>query len=553
MTSPIATLCAAACLMLAACAGGKPDRADRAGGPRAALTEVSPATIREPILAVGGQTLVLPLHPPRVIDDGATWRPEVPIVTLNGSERSVAVHRVIAIAEEGGWSRTYTWSEAQPGEPIDRPAVDAWVALVDLTGAPPGALTVDGRRVRTTWAVDTGAFPAPTRSGAETFAHLVGDPLDGWRTELAGATPALAPIDVPGALGASRTALWRAALALLHQADQVLYADVARRLTATLDANDGARRPAWPLDAGSEPLMRDLITAASSVNRAAIARAWLGRQRGVVAWVTEDSPEAGLSRVAIAEVGGRERTVGAAGLGQVSVNSRTLLPFETAVFDVPLKRAGAGLQATIEVRVDGETSRLRAAPWSAPVAPPGLRITGLMREWDQTSWLVGAPIVEPAPRATAAQLYYDEQARSWRIFIECRNDAQLTNDRVELHITSARGAQVISADRTGVVAHGGADRPELLVSLEDDGRTWTVILDLPDDAMPARGQPVFALARVVGGIRSTWPRATMPGDAPSGIRLDLGAWSPDPQPAPSTSSSSSSTSRDSSSSSSDGT
>ncbi len=542
-----------------------------ASPPRSVARPTEPATI-----AFEGVTIVIPLSP---ADEGvgAVWLParEPRVMTADGErvESSlvfIAVRPVMPRSAEHdhdahgdeaealsspGWlpeGPVYTVtayramaSSRRAEELMTEQGVGFWALLCD----PPAGARLDGLMIddvrhplrptaRDAFAPgrdERGAGAGAWREVGEMVRPLAEDPFQRWRVRLledrVGSELLWGDAGAPGpierreleALAVQMEQTWRAALALVSEADGDAAEGLARALTAVAAMPTGGLAPVWPVEEGSHAsLLRSLtVEGLDAPDAARRARSYVDSLAPVRVTVTDDNQGmVGVTelrgRVAEVTVGERRLTVGAFGTG-------------TAVI---AEHPDAGGASTALARSGGWSSRVAAVNGAPVVRPPGFRVGPVYTPWTLAEWRAdrASPTLGEQACAALVQRAPGEGggAAVWQVYVECSAGHQgpPAGDEVVLYFGGGRGPVIERrVDAGGAIRDGKGNEVARFPTVFNHG-SWWVIVAAPEGAIEPDGTMLLAMERRDGaGWRATWPRPLLPGQArPGPVRLDLNAW-----------------------------
>lgn len=363
------------------------------------------------------------------------------------------------------------------------------------------------------------------------------DPLRRWRVRLLRERFGMRPSDderfesgVLEAMALQYERRWRAALARLRRDDPALARDVLERLTAVVRFESGALLPAWPLDDAEQHRLRGALLdpTLSRDERVGRAEAWLASLPSATAWVINDETfDAGANARSRARIG-VARFGGSADAGTIRFEGgeeAALTLGRFAASDASVLVDGSKPGAGARVSLGDWTSTLSVQREAVRVTPPGLTLGPLRAGWSMAGWLIGRDSTPDPAWTTAALLQRSPDGSRWEVYVECLHAEGSTNDlareRVRVFIRGADDAGEVRI----VEAARKPDLPGDKEPISRDDR-WSAVLPLSLSSRDEGGIIRLAVERVdARGVRSTWPRAMMPGDAsPAMARIDLSGW-----------------------------
>ncbi len=334
----------------------------------------------------------------------------------------------------------------------------------------------------------------------------------------------------------------RAALDNLRAADAALADRLHAALGRTLTFPGGVIAPAWTeSDARLDDVFKVLLD--ESVDRALAAdrvRQWIEAQQRAVAWIADDADVLG-TRIHVAELAGVADIVAARAAPTESCDPATLHPIlARTVAEIDLKCRVRPSRRAIRVQVGDWTTSLDALAAPMDVAPPGLRIGPLMLPHSMRSLLASQVVLPDAAHATAALLRRKASSDEWQIYAEClapeserASNAGETVDTLRLYFgvrESPRAIMEIRADSSATLRSftpdGQSDTRAIGATVREEPDRWIVFADVPSDAFEPDGTLVIGVERVdARGVRSVWPRPTLPwDDTPSRVAMDPSTW-----------------------------
>ncbi len=542
--------------------------------------------------AVGGSVLVAPVRieglatdraPQARLDDGRLlpsgfWWVATPTedADLGGWLSRTPARRVLGFDEPGAGVGPGVWV-ATVELPLDGIGQGLWLgrSRVPMHWLPDPRLVL--REVAAASATSETPWAPPAEESVRTDAalratasELASDPLRRWRHRLL--VDGLAPDEEPyrpGLLGLLEAegaladpvmeatarqseARWRVGLAWLWRADPALAQRLKRRLVGVVrfesaDPDEaGVLAPAWTEDdAALDELRRALVDPdLSASRRIERVRAYLDAQPERVAWVIERHGPPGAGGGPVVSVGLANLTstgtlgwLSTDGLGQapdltpVGAHASVRLSLEPP--GPSTWRPGVG-PVVVSAHAGRWVRELAVSPGARPIAPPGLGMGPLERDWTMRAWRRGEAGLDAsvaASWATGALLTREaaESGEAWTLYVECRwasEPATPESDAVTLHVgPTGSGRWVrVSADGSGVDDAGAS--VGVRVSRESD--RWRAWVEVPSAWVPPEGRVLLGLTRLdARGVRTNWPERMLPWERePARAMIDLTTWDP---------------------------
>ncbi|MBU6413047.1 MAG: hypothetical protein KGS45_06200 [Planctomycetes bacterium] len=510
------------------------------------------------------------------LDDGRTL-----IATL----RSLVVRpsRVAPawIGDPGEWSTTdIVQSVAGP----DEVAFTADVLALELPADGIGqGVWIDGERIGLNWLKSSPMLAALSqRQGLEwpamltqaqredvnlmnLLAPLSRSPMTRWRYRLL--TDGLAPspeartarvqFDDPvlEALAEQQESAWRHGLAKIKEVGPIApHADVAMQITRSLtqiveitDDDRVQRLPCWNDHAPTiNQLLSDLVASSLKPEEAAKrARGFGELSPRLIAWVVDDAASLHpVARVALPRIGAmnlsdRSTTLSAqivdrSGRGGSPGNDLRVLPSRHGNFVSDLLPApGTDLTAAPTMVLDAGLFKAQAQIQGAPisVSPPGLLMSGFLREWRQEDLIRESPQPRTQPGITATLSFRSatqgddspDSPSGWVLLCE-RQASILGRTSGAESFTLVWGPR--QAESTITITREGDAGNTAARSVTDAAGNWFVEVLLPRRAVDEDGLAQIGVVWSSGdGVRASWPRSMLPQDAsPGRALLNLGSW-----------------------------
>lgn len=387
------------------------------------------------------------------------------------------------------------------------------------------------------------------------------DDLEALRAEVArqGAfTPLTAQLE------ALERARWQVALARLWLADPSLSFPVREMLAGAVETPGGV----LPLWRASQAQLEDLLDALlrprlSDEERVRHVRSWLQSFDPAVAWVIDDAglvdaltgefrPTIGVVNLDVAPALAFARPSQVGGPSDLSpLKSRE---FRTLRGEVMPGSLEGGIQAGpgVEVRVGRWTAYLSSIGMIIPVAPPGLALGPLRREWTLESWmamderkdagpsadrtsaamLTRARLPARAPRGAVGPAVQDS-GETWHLYFEARTPergwAGAGEDRVEFWFGpfgDPTSAVRVYADGRVIDLRSGRSVAEHQVEIIRLSDRWVARFPVPVGMIESDGVLRLAVVREDPcGQRTSWPRRMLPGQTePGRVAVQTRTW-----------------------------
>lgn len=505
--------------------------------------------------------------------------------TLVATLRRVVVRpsRVVPtwIGDPGEWSTT---DISQPVAGPDELAFTADVLSLELPADGIGqGVWVDGQRIGLNWLKSSPMLAALSqRQGLEwpamltqaqredvnlmnLLAPLSRSPMTRWRYRLL--TDGLAPspeahtarvqFDDPvlEALADQQEGAWRHGLAKIKEVGPIAPdADIATQITRSLtqiveitDDDRVLRLPCWNDHAPTiNQLLSDLVASSLKPDEAAKrARGFGDLSPRMIAWVVDDAAavhpvaRVALPRIGVMNLTDRSTTLSAqivdrSGRGGSPGNDLRVLPSRHGNFVSDLLPApGTDLTAAPTMVLDAGLVKAQAQIQGAPisVSPPGLLMSGFLREWRQEDLIRESPQPRTQPGITATLSFRSaaqgddspDSPSGWVLL--CERQASILGRTPGAESFSVvwgpRQAESTITIRREDGAGGTSAR-----SVTDASGNWFVEILLPRRALDEDGLAQIGVMWDRGdGVRASWPRALLPlDDSPGRALLNLGSW-----------------------------
>ncbi len=530
-----------------------------------------PRFLESPLVLVPGQALMTPVdlpgapervesyEPPSLrLSDGRTL--ETLLVTLE-PDRSTTVNSWLA--NNSTWRRTSIEQASArtlllADVPFDALGLDLWVS---------------GNRVPSSWIVpplseQAASYPleqALTASQQATLLELVKpemeEPRLRWRAMLA--LQRLGIESTSGAFADPALEAWayrwqalaEAAERRLRSADAALADRWIEALTRCVRTSD-AVLPMWPTNTEdiTETILTLLTPEASDASVVRSAEAFLDRQPQWLSWVTEDAGGEVGGSMTVVNLSGKDALLSSRAPGGQWTAHGMLAPSE--LFEIPATtKPDSATTSVWQVRLGGRTRSLPITTGVIPLEPPGAAIGPFWHDWTlpglqrstvqspapgSVGWIGGLvhrdprlerPLADASGRASYVEVHRPPcelpapgiSARSTDAIRVAFGPTEQA--RAELTI---RCTGVTSVDSLGPLAMEGEPA---IINKGNDRWAFTLPIDLswlePDGTILIGMQSAPAQ-----GLRATWPRPLLPGQAEFGrVRIDPSAWGLAPQQA----------------------